>query len=43
MEAGEWRRTQVYREAEEAEEEARATRSRLHMRGWKIVADTTAT
>jgi hypothetical protein len=43
MEAGELRRTQVYRGAEEAAEDARAKRSSLHMRGWKLVADTTAT
>ena len=39
MEAGELRRTQVHRDAEEAAVDARATRSRLQMRGWKIVAD----
>jgi hypothetical protein len=43
VEAGELRRTRVYRDAEHAAEDARATRSRLHTRGWKIVADTTVT
>jgi hypothetical protein len=37
MEGAELRRTQVYRDAEDAAVDARATRSRLQMRGWKIV------
>jgi hypothetical protein len=37
MEGESLRRTQVYRDAEEAAVDAQATRSRLQMRGWKLV------
>lgn len=43
MERGELRRTQVYPDADDAAVDARATRSRLQMRGWKIVTEGVAT